>query len=637
MIRKFGFTLLALLVVGVVFVLGFTQYHKSPELFEPSVLGLYQTERPDLDPDSARTIAAGQIIGVRDAYNTQAWVGIPYAAEPIGSLRWKAPRPTEPWEGVFAANQMGDPCVQFWGSLAGVDGEPGQVVGSEDCLTLNVWAPEATVAETEAPQARYPVMVWIHGGSNDSGTANLYQAHHLAGAQKVVVVGVNYRLGMFGWLSHDALRATADSPEDASGNFGTLDLIQALRWVQTNIEQFGGDPSNVTIFGESAGGRNVYSLLASPLAKGLFHRAIAQSGSTDTTKLSLAENFADQRTTEREAGLRNSSNELFTAVLAKEFPADDEATLRQRLADMPADELLKLLRDHSAADLMQVAAANYGRPATLGMANVLRDGYVLPRESIQTLLQDPSRYNAVPLLTGTNRDENKLYMYRDPQYVDMQLGFVPKIKDRALYQRVSQIVSDNWKAGAVDEPAIALNQNAQPVYAYRFEWDDMPPNLLANLAELLGAAHGFEISYVFGDFIGGTPTEPLEGRGNLPRREALSLSMMDYWAEFAYNGDPGRGRSGTQPLWSAWSDMGNNLMILDEALSGGVRMGEVRTRFADIKHRLKNDDLISDLESRCRGYANLFLHGYQTDDFFDEQEYLAWGCADFPAGMFRTD
>ncbi len=639
MIKKILLSSISLVFLAVLFVFAFTQYHKSPEAFEPSVLGLYQDETPELDPTSLRSTQAGEVVGVSDAYNTYAWAGIPYAEPPVGALRWKAPRSKQPWEEPLQANQYGEPCTQYWGRLAGTDGEPGQVVGSEDCLTLNIWAPKLSKvahSDDQGADKAFPVMVWIHGGSNDSGTANMYQGHHLAGSGKVVVVGLNYRLGMLGWLSHDVLRATAETPEDASGNFGTLDLIKALEWVQANIEQFGGDPDNVTIFGESAGGRNVYSLMASPLAKGLFHKAIAQSGTVDTTTLDLAENFADDRESSLEAGYINSSNEFLSAILRAEYPSEDTEQIRARIKTMPSGELLGLLQSLNAESILKIASENYGRDGYQEMANVIRDGYVLPKVSTLQLFRDPNLYNSVPLITGANRDENKLFMLRNPDYVLNKFGFIPVIKDEDRYNRISKLVSDNWKAGAVDEPAIVLHATGQPVFAYRFDWDDYPPNLFADLSVLLGAAHGFEISYVFGDFTGGTPTEITEGRTNLERRKALSLAMMDYWTEFAHTGSPGKGRSGQQVEWSQWSDSGNNLIILDETSSGGVRMEEIRTRFADIKNALKNDDILTSLEERCRGYANLFLHGYQTDDFFNQQEYLEWGCEAYPASMFRA-
>ncbi|MEO0368047.1 MAG: carboxylesterase family protein [Pseudomonadota bacterium] len=635
MFKRIFLWLLVAIVAVIIALFVWQQVTKSPEVFAPSTVGLYQAEFPAPEPQSLRRIAQGEVTGVVDNYDTFAWLGIPYAQPPVGDLRWRAPLAPKAFDGVFEATQYQQPCTQFWGLIAGVDGEDGGLVGDEDCLSLNIWAPD-TKPEPQSEIANYPVMVWIHGGSNDSGSANLFQAHHLAGSKKVVVVGVNYRLGILGWLSHDAIRATADNLEDASGNYGTLDIIAALKWVQQNIQSFGGDPNNVTIFGESAGGRNVYSMMASPLAKGLFHRAIVQSGTVDTTKLVLAEDFADNKLTADESGYTNSSNELISVVLQKQYPSESKSEIRQRIVSMPPAELMDILRAETAQGLMRLAEENYGRTGYIEVANVLRDGHVLPKESTLRLLSDPRSYNAVPLMTGTTRDENKLFMFRNPEHVETKLGFIPSIKDEARYNRVSELVSDNWKAGTVDEPAKVISASGEPVYAYRFDWDDYPFNPFTDLSVLLGASHGFEISFVFGDFTGGTPTDVTEDKQNAERRKALSLSMMDYWAEFAYNGNPGRGQTQLQPEWREWSDAGHNLIVLDEASDGGIRMAELRHDVIDIKNALASDDILTSTIERCRGYANLFLHGYQTDDFFDPAEYREWGCENFPVGQFRS-
>jgi para-nitrobenzyl esterase len=242
------------------------------------------------DPGTARDTTAGPVIGSGDAASTYAWLGIPFAAPPLADLRWRAPRPVEHWQETLEAIAFRDPCMQLSGPLDGLPDDSGAVVGSEDCLYLNIWSPRA---HSSADAEKLPVMVWIHGGGNTIGTANTYPASGLAGGEQVVVVTINYRLGFLGWMSHPALRMADRDALDASGNYANLDMIAALRWVQDNIANFGGDPGNVTIFGESAGGRNVYALLASPLAKGLFHRAISQSGSMSTTPRWRAENFQD--------------------------------------------------------------------------------------------------------------------------------------------------------------------------------------------------------------------------------------------------------------------------------------------------------------------------------------------------------
>lgn len=635
MIKKILLWSLASIAAIAVALFAYLQINASPQLFEKSKAGLYQNEPRVVDAGSLRSSQNGPLVGFADNYSTQAWLGISYAQPPLGELRWRAPQPAEPWQGTYQALKYGSPCTQFQGLLAGTDGEDGQLVGSEDCLTLNVWAPSMTVEQ--AVDKKLPVMFWIHGGGNDSGTANIYQAHHLAGTKEVIVVLINYRVGLMGWLSHDVIRNNAVNQEDASGNFGTLDLIAGLNWVKNNISAFGGDPSNVTIFGESAGGRNVYSLLASPLAKGLFQRAISQSGSADTTLKTLAEDFPDNRDFNAVFGLENSSNSMIFMVLSEIYPSETKQQIRNRINSTDAAELLQILRNIDAKKLMQMASDNIDAPGYTRVARVIRDGYVIPKQSVLELLESPNTFNSVPLMLGTNRDEQKVFMARDPEYVDMLFGVLPRIKDVTRYNRVSKYVSDNWKAGAVDEPAKRVtNGSDQEVFAYRFDWDDSPVNWLVDLKEGLGASHGFEISFVFGDWEGGLPLDIIENKSNAQSRKELSLTMMDYWAAFAHYGDPGKGLSGTQPNWSKWQSQGNNLMQFDAVADGGSRMTELRHNVVDIKAKLVTDDVLDSLEDKCKAYAALFLHGYQASDFWSEKEYQELGCSAFPAGRFRV-
>jgi para-nitrobenzyl esterase len=206
----------------------------------------------------------------------------------------------------------------------------------------------------------------------------------------------------------------------------------------------------------------------------------------------------------------------------------------------------------------------------------------------------------------------------------------------ARYNRVSEYVSDNWKAGAVDEPAKIISQtNAPDVYSYRFDWDESVSNWLVDLSTLIGAAHGVEINFVFGDFEGGVDISFLADKSNASGRAELSQAMMDYWAEFAHTGHPGKGLSGEQAQWSSWSNTGNNVMVLDTQADGGRRMQELRHNVADLKLKLTQDTIITDQKDRCEAYAALFLHGYQSSDFWNENEYSQLGCDAFPARDFR--
>jgi para-nitrobenzyl esterase len=299
------------------------------------------------DQSSRRLAPAGSFVGFSDDNDTQAWIGIPYAKPPVGNLRWRAPQPVLPLLEELQAINYHSPCVQYANPTAGVIGDAGTIVGSEDCLALNVWAPKFEPQNVPTGDKKLPVMVWIHGGGNTIGSANTYQGDNLAGGQNVIYVGLNYRLGVLGWFSHKAIRDTSIDPLDASGNYGLLDMIAALQWVQDNIAAFGGDPDNVTIFGESAGGRDVYALLASPVAKGLFHKAISQSGSAHTTTLQHAENFSDDDV----PGMALSSNELISKVLVGSDRANDRDDAIELMAQMGSGEKVGFMRDRSVEEI----------------------------------------------------------------------------------------------------------------------------------------------------------------------------------------------------------------------------------------------------------------------------------------------
>jgi len=229
--------------------------------------------------DAQVQLTYGQVSGVELDDGVTVFRGIPFAAPPVGALRWRAPQPPIPWRGVRAADSFGPTCMQ----------PRGRALMSEDCLYLNVWT------KAGSGDGNLPVMVWIHGGGWSSGASSNGIYDGSAFAEKgVVLVSVNYRMNAFGFMAHPAL--SAESERGASGNYGILDHIAALEWVRDNISGFGGDPENVTIFGESAGGASIYALLATPLAEGLFHRAISESTwitPTNVTHLKRSNGFTD--------------------------------------------------------------------------------------------------------------------------------------------------------------------------------------------------------------------------------------------------------------------------------------------------------------------------------------------------------
>nr|MCS5636990.1 carboxylesterase family protein [Myxococcota bacterium] len=244
-----------------------------------SLLGCGSRETPPHQPDagSQRTLTGGDVVGYRAANGALAWLGIPYAAPPVGPLRWRAPRPSPAWPGLLEATRFGSACPQRGSWLGGAPPEAvGELFGSEDCLFVNVWAP------AEVPAEGLPVMLWIHGGGNVNGHGGFYDFSQMAERFDLVMLTFNYRLGGLGWFYHPALWSEDDDALDRSGNFGLLDQVALLRWVQENIGVFGGDPDRVTLFGESAGGQDTLALMVSPVSAGLFRGAIAQSGYTSS-------------------------------------------------------------------------------------------------------------------------------------------------------------------------------------------------------------------------------------------------------------------------------------------------------------------------------------------------------------------
>jgi para-nitrobenzyl esterase len=496
------------------------------------------------------------------------------------------------------------------------------VIGNEDCLTLDVWAPRLEPAA--AKNERLPVMVWIHGGGHSIGRAGFYQGGNLAETQDVVVVAVQYRLGPLGWLRHAALRRGAD-PIDASGNYGTLDLIRALAWVRDNIAGFGGDPGNVTIFGESAGGTNVLSLLLAPQAGGLFHRAILQSAGFGTEDRVAAENYRD----DPERGHRHSANELLAQLLVNEGKVKDREGARAALAHMDLAEIAAGLRARSPAELL--AGYTDQSEGMLWFPSVFRDGVVLPGEEPLAALARGA-YQRVPVLLGTNRDENKLFMAFDPELARWRLGLFPEPLDPERYQAQAEAQARAWKARAVDEPARVMRGVQGPsVYAYRWDWDEEPSlPWIYDGSFVIGASHGLEIPFVFGHWNLGPESRSLFGPFNRAGREALAAAMMSYWAEFAYTGSPGQGRANELPEWPAWdasTPTAPRYAVLDTPKGGGIRMASETWTMARVLAEVLEDPRLARARDRCG-----VLHALARWDDLSRDEYAAAGggvCREF--------
>ena len=307
-------------------------------------------------------LTSGQVSGVELDGNVTVFRGIPFAAPPVGDLRWKAPQPPIPWRGVRVADTFGATCMQR-----------GRQLMSEDCLYLNVWT------KADSDQDRLPVMVWIHGGGWTFGASSSANYDGVGFADKgVVLVSVNYRMSAFGFMAHPEL--SAESARGVSGNYGILDHIAALEWVRDNIRGFGGDPDNVTIFGESAGGASIYALLATPLANGLFHRAISESTwitGTNVTHLTRHNGFSDSAEARGQQAVADKLTEL-----GRSTDGDLLATMRA----MSADDVISMRFGVSLAE----------------------DGWVLPK-SPEEIFSDGS-HNVVPLLAGVNDGEGLFFV-----------------------------------------------------------------------------------------------------------------------------------------------------------------------------------------------------------------------------------
>ncbi|PHS26466.1 MAG: hypothetical protein COA84_06045 [Robiginitomaculum sp.] len=542
-------------------------------------------ETPTADAHTLRHIETGEIIGSVTEAGAYQWAAIPYAAPPIGDLRWRAPRPAAAWQGQRKVLDRSVRCVQRARS-ADIYDDLGTLVGNEDCLVLNVWTPAIAADALPAGDERLPVMFFIHGGSNVWGYGGQYDGQYLATRHNVILVSINYRLGPFGWFAHSSLRETALSGPDQSPNFATLDMIAALQWVKRNIDNFGGNPEKVTIFGESAGGQDVASLIALPRAQGLFRGAIIQSGYFTSLSLDEAENGVPEGTGWKYKGAR-------ATVAALNPPAD-----------LAAPDLAAFLRDASATDIY--VASQEGGENESGSPLIIIDDILLKAPSLEAALDDPG-FAIVPVITGTNRDETKLFNVTNSKLVKKFLGFLPRPRNARTYALQAEYESAMWRARSVDTQARRLTKaDDSALYAYRFDWDEEGSFLGTDFALLLGAGHAMELPFVFNGFA----TFPVGGGKIFPEdkaveRDALSAAMMSYWAAFATNGTPGRGMDGNLPQWRQWGDGPDRLMVLDSKSGGGVRMALDEITIDSVLETLGRDSRFESLKEKCMAFLGV--------------------------------
>lgn len=508
--------------------------------------------------DLVRTTKNGDVKGTTDVEETWAWLGIPYAKPPVGALRWRAPQAPASWTGTRDASRFCRKCPQYGNfisetgrdSLAGLWGK-GVLVGSEDCLYLNVWRPKT--------KDRLPVFVFIHGGANVIGRSDLtiYNGARLASRQKMVVVTINYRLGTLGWFAQKALN-TGDRKDD-SGNFGTLDIIKALEWIRDNIEAFGGDPGNVTISGQSAGGMNVASMLVSPLSEGLFHRAIIISGPPQSVPMSLARTRADS---------------ILHRLMKRDGLADTTSKARELAAAKGSAWVASYLRSKTLEELFP---PDLGGPLGIlmdgGLLAVIQmglyeDGYVVPKNIMASFMS--GNYKKVPIILGNTTEEMKLFipffivepgvlfdvMDRfDPDNPDVELGDLldpimwPLLFAYDPLAKIGQLVFQGY---GVDYTARQFAAHQKNVWAYKFAWDEEPDPF----DFFIGAGHALDLPFLFGTFIEdkASLTSFAWSEANRAGREKLSAAMMSYYAQFARTGNP-NGTGDGLPEWTPWSNV----------------------------------------------------------------------------------
>jgi para-nitrobenzyl esterase len=489
-------------------------------------------------------LASGTLEGTMSG-EIAVFKGIPFAQPPVGPLRWRPPQPNAPWSGIRDAAKPSRPCMQ---SLQGVDSfvaplaaaygvtySPQQLDPSEDCLYLNAWTPKLQ------PGVHLPVMVWLHGGSNriGSGTEPAYDGASLA-SRGVIVVTINYRLGVMGFFAHPEL--TAESPHHSSGNYGLLDQIEALRWVKQNIAQFGGDPENVTLFGESAGSVDATTLMASPLAASMFRRVIAESG--PAFGLGPSQNLARM--------------ELLGAAVGKEAGGQPGSQLTV-LRKLPAAQIAQM-----QSNLIASRFKGYDPNASIA------DGWVLPQSPAKAFAL--GKIQQVDLLAGLNAREfsafrigaaaaakkspqpankpsvtEQLKQFADvarPLYGDWTDIAVATYAVQILFHgapAVDQASNDIVAACPIGAEAALTTNTGRRAFVYRFD-----RSIPGKGESELGAFHSLELPYVFGTF----QVRTFSWLPFTPTDQKLSQIVQTYWTNFAKTGDPnGPGL----PHWDSWS------------------------------------------------------------------------------------
>ena len=495
----------------------------------------------------------GKVAGVETANDSWAWMGIPYAKPPVGELRWKAPQDPKPWKKVRYSTYDFTRCTQpeldnQWNPL-------NDIIGSEDCLYLNVYRPKTN-------EKNLPVYVWIHGGGHVFSGAEQYDATKLASKSNMIVVVIQFRIGPLGWFYNPALNLNG-TDEDKSGNYGTLDQIKALKWVNQNIKEFGGNPGNITVAGESTGGYHALNLMISPLAKGLFNKVIASGGSGVNYPLST--------------GI-NRSNSAIDNLLVADGTCADLASAANYRAVMSSEQISSYLRGKTDKEIERSVMNEYGAITTVAP---FIDGFVLPGN--QTSVFESGNYNKVPVILGSDKDEMRPFLPSWLGFVQTSSGYtwynvynaigvaepkitldelMPSSSDREFYDACGKYPSMYWKASTVDSVARILKNHQDDVYCYVFNWGGIGSGT-EPFDFLIGSGHAFELSFFFG-WDSDTWGNISFSQQNEPGRKDLQNAIMSYMASFAKHGDPNNNVDNL-PEWAKWSNNEGPKSIVFEA------------------------------------------------------------------------
>ncbi|CAH0530371.1 carboxylesterase family protein [Vibrio hippocampi] len=493
------------------------------------------------------TTEYGTIQGIDDLDGSVlSWLGVGYAKPPVGDLRWKAPQEPDEFHDVIETKQFRDVALQLAGS---------EVIGSEDSLYLNIWRPNSD-------EANLPVLLFVHGGGNVTGSAQEFIGNKLALQTNSVVISISYRLGALGWFRHPLLNSNSNSNNnsnelDQSGNFGLLDIIESLEWTNRNITYFGGDPENITLAGQSAGGTNVLAALISPLSQGLFEKLMVLSGGMT---LSTVEQGNDR------------TIEAITKLVIENGEADSDEDALVWIEQH--DDTLSYLKQQPAEKLPGLY--NSASLSMDGTAYLFQDGVVVPETGYDVI--ESGDYNQVPVILGSDKHEYSMFaLLSDPAvFTAFVTGTLFNSENSALldsYLKASKYGSMVYSAYNAEKNARKLvsYDGQPPVYGFRFSWGEQPDVVKEPFNSLyFSARHGADMDFITGHFseaVNASLGGALYFEENELGRENLSKAMMDYIGAFLHSGSP---NNGNNPHWLSWGKQHEQLLNLDADLNQTV-------------------------------------------------------------------